>query len=271
MKNKAIFILIDGLNFDAAYTRMGYMLHIVERKAASSFKVKAELPTLSRPLYEVLMTGTPCIENGITNNRIVRRSHQKSIFHIARENGLSTAAAAYYWMSELYNRAPFQHLEDRDYSNEELTIQHGKFYFEDTYPDSHLFLDGHILLTRHSPDFLLIHPMGIDNIGHLHGAGSKEYYCKAAEMDNILSTYLPMWENAGYTIVVSSDHGMNEYGFHGGSEEFERMVPLWIIKRNTVYTHPLECIPQLELASLVCDLLKIPPAREMEGHRFFID
>lgn len=28
MKNKVIFILLDGLSFDAAYIRMGYMLHI---------------------------------------------------------------------------------------------------------------------------------------------------------------------------------------------------------------------------------------------------
>ena len=268
MKNKVIFILLDGLSYDAAYTRMGYMLHIIERKAGSFFKVKAELPTLSRPLYEVLMTGTPCSENGVTNNMVVRNSRKQSIFSIARENGLSTAAAAYYWMSELYNRAPFQHLDDRDYSNEELNIQHGKFYFEDTYPDSHLFLDGHVLMMRHNPHFLLVHTMGIDNAGHLYGGCSKEYYSKAGEADCILSTFLPVWKEAGYTVVVTSDHGMNEYGLHGGGRDIERLLPLWIIGGSTAYTHPQECVPQLELAPLLCELLGVSPSPEMVRHRF---
>lgn len=268
MQNKVIFILIDGLNYDAAYTRMGYMLHLSENKEADFFKVQAELPTLSRPLYEVLMTGTPCIRNGISNNMIVRTSNQKSIFHLARENGLTTAAAAYYWISELYNRAPFRHMEDRDYSNEQLTIQHGKFYFDDAYPDSHLFLDAHVLLKRHNPDFLLIHPMGTDFTGHLHGACTKEYYSKAAEMDSILSTFLPIWENEGYAIVITSDHGMNELGAHGGPGDLERLLPLWILGKGASWEHMSECIPQLELAPLVCELLGVQASKEMRGHGF---
>jgi Uncharacterized proteins of the AP superfamily len=268
MNHKVIFILLDGLSFDAAYSRMGYMLHTVEQNAAVLFRVRSELPTLSRPLYEVLMTGTPCLHNGITNNLIIRKSYQKSIFHMARENGLVTAAAAYYWMSELYNRAPFQHFEDRDYSNENFIIQHGKFYFDDAYPDSHLFLDGHVLLTQHSPDFLLIHPMGLDHTGHLYGGASKEYFQKAGEMDCILSTFLPVWEKAGYTIVVTSDHGMNEHGFHGGAGDSERMLPLWIIGQNIKYADSGQCIPQLELAPFVCELLGVTPSQDMIKHRF---
>lgn len=67
-------MLLDGLNYDAACAHMGYMLHLTENKIAGFYKVNAELPTLSQPLYEVLMTGTPCIANGITNNFTIRRS-----------------------------------------------------------------------------------------------------------------------------------------------------------------------------------------------------
>ena len=43
----------------------------------------------------------------------VRLSNQTSLFHLAKSSGKTTAAAAYYWVSELYNHAPFHHFEDR--------------------------------------------------------------------------------------------------------------------------------------------------------------
>lgn len=95
MSPKVLLIVLDGLRFDVAQTSMGYLAHLVERQQASLYKVQAELPTLSRPLYEVLLTGTPVSLNGITANDVVRLSHQKSIFHLAMAAGLTTAAAAY--------------------------------------------------------------------------------------------------------------------------------------------------------------------------------
>jgi predicted AlkP superfamily pyrophosphatase or phosphodiesterase len=97
--------------------------------------------------------------------------------------------------------------------------------------------------------------MGADFTGHLFGACSKEYARKAAEMDGILSTLLPVWLEKGYSIVVTADHGMNELGFHGGMGDLERLVPLWIIREGKVCTHPMDLIPQLEVPPMVCELL----------------
>ena len=81
--------------------------------------------TLSRLLYEVLLTGTPTLVHGITTNDVVRLSHQQSVFHLAAEAGLSTAAAAYTWFSKLYNRCPFDRFSDRDQYHSQQPIQHG--------------------------------------------------------------------------------------------------------------------------------------------------
>lgn len=67
---------------------MRYMYHLVEHNKAALYKVKSEMPSLSRPLYEVLLIGTPARLNGIKTNNVVRLSNQKSIFHICREHGL---------------------------------------------------------------------------------------------------------------------------------------------------------------------------------------
>ncbi len=263
MNTKVIQVVIDGLQYDTAVTQMGYLNHLVEIGKAARFQVTSELPSLSRPLYEVLLTGTPSSVNLITSNQTVRRSHQVSLFQLARERGLRTAAAAYYWVSELYNRAPFHYVEDRFQTNEENLIQYGLFYFDDAYPDSHLMLDGELLRRRYDPDFLYIHPMGVDNAGHLFGSDSRQYRGKAIEMDSHLANLLPVWMAAGYQIVVTSDHGMNRDGQHGGTGDEERLVPLYIIGSRAVPGVYEEPVPQLAVAPLICELLGIEPSSAM--------
>ena len=89
---------------------------------------------------------------------------------------MKTAAAAYYWMSELYYRAPFCPECDRYLAgNGDSLIDYGIFYYEDIYPDSHLYMDAEFLRKTYHPDFLLIHPMNIDDSGHRFGGDSPEY------------------------------------------------------------------------------------------------
>ncbi|MEB3102184.1 alkaline phosphatase family protein [Ferviditalea candida] len=266
--NKVIMIVLDGLRRDTARTQMGYVNHLVESSKASYYKVQSELPSLSRPLYEVLLTGTPSSVNGITANHIVRLSDRKSIFHLAGEKGLKTTAAAYYWVSELYNRAPFDRIADREQHDGNMPIQHGKFYFEDSYPDSHLFADAEVLRRQWDPDFLLIHPMGIDDAGHRFGSDSREYRAKALEADSILATLLPGWMQLGYTILITSDHGMNRDGYHGGTGPDERDVPLYVIGTSFEPGIYEETIPQLAVAPLVCNLLSLPLAEGMLRYAF---
>jgi len=263
--SKVILVVLDGLRYDTAVSQLGFMGHLVEKSKAALYKVKSELPSLSRPLYEVILTGTPSWMNGITSNREVRLSRQKSIFHLAREHNRTTAAAAYYWVSELYNRAPFNFIEDREQHNPELPIQHGMFYFEDHYPDSHLFLDGESLRRMYDPDFLYIHSMNIDDAGHKHTSESKEYRDAALRVDTILAQLVPKWMEEGYHILVTADHGMNEFANHGGTGVAERDVAMFAISpRFKPGDYTGEYIPQLAVAPLVCNLLGIPISPQMK-------
>lgn len=263
LNERLIFLVIDGLREDVSVSRMGFLAHLLEKGLAARYSVRSELPSLSRPLYEVLFTGTPASMNGITSNQIVRRSKMKSLFDLVRSEGGVTAAAAYYWVSELYNSAPFDRVSDREQEDEDRPIQYGRFYFDDAYPDSHLFIDAENLRLKHHPDLLLVHPMGIDDVGHRFGGNSKEYRAKAGEMDTLLSLFIPEWMNQGYQILVTSDHGMNAEGMHGGDEEVERKVPLYIISSKINPGIYSKLLPQLWIAPLACRLLGIPPSPEM--------
>lgn len=258
MPANVILIILDGLRCDVAQSSMGYLGHLVETAQVSFYKVQAELPTLSRPLYETLLTGTPSSHHGITANEVARPSHQTSIFHLATEQGLTTAAAAYHWFSELYNHAPFDPFNDREQHNLLQPIQHGKFYFEDAYPDSHLFADAEVLRQNWHPNFMLVHPMGLDYAGHCFGSDSKQYRGRAIAMDSLLAQYLPRWRTAGYDILITSDHGMNVDGQHGGTLPDVRETPLFCIGQGFRTGSYLAGLSQLAIAPLICQMLALP-------------
>jgi predicted AlkP superfamily pyrophosphatase or phosphodiesterase len=263
MTPKVLFILLDGLRFDVACTSMGYLGHLIEAGLASRYQVQAELPSVSRPVYEVLMTGTPSSVNGITSNSIARLSHQTSLFHLARQHQRTTAAAAYYFFSELYNAAPFSPFADREQHDAAKPIQHGRFYWDDAYPDSHLFADAEALRRQVDPDFMVVHPGGLDFAGHRYGGESAQYRNQAVAMDDLLAQMLPQWRAAGYELVITADHGMNPDGQHGGCTVAERAVPLVCLSDRIIPgTYP-EPLSQLAIAPLLCRLLELPPTPVM--------
>ena len=254
--NRTIFILLDGLRYATARDCLGYMEALVVAGDAQVYEIRSELPSLSRPLYETLMSGLPPVKHGVVSNDTVRVSRVPNVFSLATAAGLRTAAAAYHWYFELNNRAPFspefRHVED-DPGN----IRYGAFYWDDTYPDSHLFADADWLLRRHAPDFLVLHPMNIDDAGHRFGGASREYRNAARTASALLAKYLPAWRAAGYTILVTSDHGMSDDGNHGGPDVTEARVPLYTVGSDAFTFDTAKAPEQTEIAGLICSLLGI--------------
>jgi len=260
---KTIFVLLDGCGNKLARENLGFLEHMAEAKKAARYTVMGQLPAMSRPLYETLLTGVRVCDHGISNNFIVRLSKQKHVFGLCRENSLTTAASAYNWISELYNKAPFSPLTDRIQSNNEAAIQNGIFYFEDDYPDSHVFADAEYLRNTYDPDFLMIHTMGIDHAGHLHGGDSKEQAEAAIKVDIAISLLLPELIAKGYNILITADHGMGANGFHGGNTE-GRLLPLYLFAKNVrCGAFDETFLTQLAIAPLLCALLEISPEGEL--------
>ncbi|WP_271271196.1 alkaline phosphatase family protein [Aliamphritea hakodatensis] len=256
MSQKVILVVLDGLEYGVGEQCMGFLQALREQGQATLYKLQCELPSMSRPLYEAILTGVAPVNSGIVHNAVCRLSTQQSVFSLARAAGLTTAAAAYHWFSELYNRAPFSAKRDRHTADPELAIQYGTFYHQDHYPDDHLFADAEALRRQHDPDFLLVHPMNIDDAGHKAGWDSTKYRNTARHADMALSEYLPDWLAAGYQVLVTSDHGMNNDFSHGGILPEERMVPLYVMGQG--FSHHAEARPQqLELCGAVCQLLGI--------------
>lgn len=114
---------------------MGYLEHLIEVKLASRYTVLAELPTISRPLYD-----------------------------------------------------PIRDCEVNDCLS---SIQHGRFYTESSYPDQEVFSTVGMLALRYNPDYLLVHPMGMDHVGHIYGSDSSQYRNQAISQDFLIANFVP--------------------------------------------------------------------------------
>lgn len=80
-------------------------------------------------------------------------------------------------------------------------------------------------------DILILHYLGLDHIGHLHGPRSNLIGPKLEEMDHIIKymhQQLQVWEKRNSKksmLIVTADHGMEDGGGHGGATLPEVMVP----------------------------------------------
>ena len=257
MQHRVIFVLLDGLCLQTAQTCMGSLSALLAAERGVLLQVRSELPSLSRPLYECLLTGSTPLQSGIMHNAVVRRSNQQSVFDLASAQGRVTAASAYHWVSELYNHAPFDPVRDRIINDPQAAIAHGVFYQWDDYPDEAVFFDAEMLRQRYQPDLLMIHPMNIDDTGHHYGSDSSQYRNVVRRDDVYLSYYMAQWLQDGYQVIITADHGMNTDGTHGGQLAVERAVPLFLFGEAFVKEHkdPANVVKQTEICGLLCELL----------------
>ena len=264
--SKLIVILIDGLGFEDMKSSAGYLEHLVEWRVAAKYRVRGELPAMSRPMYETILTGLPVIEHGIVTNGYKRPSNCPNLFSLSKDAGKVNAAAAYSWISELYSsNGPYDPLAHRYQLESNGHIQHGIYYHVDDYPDAYLYYDGDYLRRTYTPDLLFLHPMNCDHMGHIYGSKSKEYRAAAINSADIISSLMEGWRTDGYDVIVTADHGMDELGEHGGNTEVQRDVALYIISDQVEpgdFTG--EHISQLQVAPLCCTLMGVKPGPRMQ-------
>jgi predicted AlkP superfamily pyrophosphatase or phosphodiesterase len=258
---RLILVLVDGLGFDTAAQQMGFLEGAVAAGQARRWRLHCALPSLSRPLYETIHTGLAPMDHGILSNETVRPSSAEHLFGRVRAAGGRTAAAAYAWFSELYDGVPYDPVMGREVDDPARVIQHGRFYTEDDTPDREVIRTGAMLAGRFSPDYLLIHPMGCDWVGHGYGADSPAYRRQAAMMDDLLAQYAPRWLAQGYTVAVTADHGMDADGRHGGTRPEVCSVPFYLL--GGPGGPPSAEASQLSVAPTLLALMGLPPAPAM--------
>jgi predicted AlkP superfamily pyrophosphatase or phosphodiesterase len=65
---RVILVLIDGLGYETSVRHCGYAEGLVRLGAARRWRLRTALPSMSRPLYETVLTGLAPHDHGITSN-----------------------------------------------------------------------------------------------------------------------------------------------------------------------------------------------------------
>ena len=93
--------------------------------------------------------------------------------------------------------------------------------------------------------------------GHIAVSDDAQYRNSARSADIILADYLQGWLQAGYQVLVTADHGMNNDRSHNGLLPEEREVPLFVL--GDAFSLNPDVMPrQTELCGTICELLGVP-------------
>lgn len=262
-------VLCDGLGDAPARDRMGYLEHLVEELKATRYVSRAVLPTMSLPNYESLHTGVTPHDHGKTSNHSLGASTMPNVFREATGAGLTTAVVGYSWLSELYHSSPFDPIEHVEFNEGPAGITYGRFYAAHDQPDSEVLLRGALLARRYTPNYLLVHPMGIDHAGHDHGRDSAQYGRAVSDLDQLLARVVPTWLELGYSVLVTADHGHDQHNSHGGTTDDVRNVPLYAIPADGQgQGQQAGVLSQLQVAPTLCAALGIDAPSTMQAKPF---
>jgi predicted AlkP superfamily pyrophosphatase or phosphodiesterase len=244
--SRAILISIDGLAgfyWDDPRASMPHLRALAERGALAR-RMETVFPSTTWPSHATLVTGVTPDHHGVVANHILNRATNSTedltgdpvydaaeifrvptIHDVAHAAGLRTAAID--WpgtrhAASLDFNLPFfkdQVIFETHTSAEvwkELTAlgypmdrmgewaQLPKRFLKDMMVGD---LADHVL-TRYSPDLLLVHFLCTDSFQHLHGPRSPEAYWAIAYVDGLIGRLLERLPNPDRTtIFVVSDHG----------------------------------------------------------------
>lgn len=266
-RRPVVLLVIDGLRRDRALRFLTTPARLADEGQGWYLPMTSLMPTNSRPSYNTISTGLPSPQNGIVDNHDVRLVTTPNIWSLARAAGLCTAASAYYWWSELYNRAPFDKERDTRVQNGDGGIQHAFFYRRDGEPDAVVLAHALLLWQRHHPDVLLVHPMSVDYAGDYWGADALAYDECVRALDTLLGPFVTaLWrERPDAVILLTADHGMSERGGHGWDAPELREVVFYTLGRDLPPAPLSGEATALDIAPTVLRLLHLPIPAEMAG------
>ncbi|XP_050682399.1 GPI ethanolamine phosphate transferase 2 isoform X4 [Leptidea sinapis] len=287
-ENSVVLMVIDGLRYDFVTEEyMPYTGQLIKNKSACIYVSVAEPPTVTMPRIKspqrkkekaqwrrtinfwrdifAMMTGSVSTFADVALNFGAPAVRGDSVLRVAAARGRRTI---------LYGDDTWVRLFPGLWTEHDGTTS----FFVTDYTE----VDNNV--TRHLDtaletdddkkpkfDFLVLHYLGLDHIGHLEGARSPKIKPKLIEMDEVIKKIhqgMMKWERKG-VLLVCGDHGMREAGGHGGSSPAEVLVPLVVLQTQGVQCpHPLGTGPtveQVDIAPSIAWLLNAPIPGDSSG------
>ncbi|MEM7005939.1 MAG: alkaline phosphatase family protein [Pseudomonadota bacterium] len=272
--NKVCLILIDGLRDDTARAACKNLMSAVDTGEARLWTMRACLPTISAPLYESIHTGIAPAEHGLKDNEGIRPSTDPSVFSVVKAAGGQCGIVGHSYFHTLFGGSEFDPFEHIEVNDTDATIAYSRYYSMDGYDTDNSVQPAEIdlcaqtwtIASQYAPQYLLLHTSSCDTLGHAHTGLGKGYFRQAEKVDSAICQLIPRLLELGYEVLVTSDHGMDEVGDHGGDAECLRNVP-FIAFSNKLRAKSLEVLDQRSLAPTILALagVAIPQSMKFEA------
>ncbi|XP_072942547.1 GPI ethanolamine phosphate transferase 2 isoform X1 [Epargyreus clarus] len=265
-ENTVVLMVIDGLRYDfVREDLMPFTGEIVKNKTACIYVCVADPPTVTMPRIKAMMTGSVSTFADVALNFGAPAVQGDSVLRVAANRGRK---------SIMYGDDTWLRLFPGLWSESDGTTS----FFVTDYTEVDNNVTRHLdkVLTpdeKNKPtfDFLVLHYLGLDHIGHLEGANSPKIKPKLLEMDEIVKkiyTAMQKWDRTG-VLMIGGDHGMRDAGGHGGSSPAEVLVPLVVVKTGDnacpYKLGPGPAISQVDIAPTIAWLLNAPIPGDSSG------
>nr|XP_018896552.1 PREDICTED: GPI ethanolamine phosphate transferase 2 [Bemisia tabaci] len=266
--DKVVLMVVDSLRYDFLgdkllldRTYMPYVSSLLRNDETSCItKATASPPTVTMPRIKAITTGMAPTYIDIIRNLNATHVNDDNILLRARNHGLKLA---FYGDDTWLKMFPgyFQRSEG-------VT----SFYVSD-YTEVDVNVTRNVVEELKNDDWniLILHYLGLDHIGHVHGAFSDLIPEKLKEMDYVFQlihdhlTEKRRKTKKSFLMILCGDHGMKDQGGHGGASADETTVP-FVTVGLPCSSEEKNAITQLDIVPTLSVLMGLPIPLKSSGN-----
>ena len=248
-----LFVIVDGLRYDVATDPQLMPRFSAAMKRHRSADILAGPVSMTSSAMQSIGSGQRGRLEQIARNINPDPPPFQSWMQNARERGLRVALVGDRGWAEMYGSA----FDEMRLDPPGVAIDYD--YNEQT------FRDGREIVAR-KPNALILHFVTPDHQGHAYGVRSAKYRAHITSFDGMLFGLLaevgPEW-----TVIVTSDHGANDAGDHGGDVLVQRRSPIFAYGPGIAApAPPSPQLDQIDLAGTLSALIGAPAPCHSQGH-----
>jgi hypothetical protein len=250
LASRVAVVLLDGLRPMEAFNP-DYMPQLSARREHAAWGIaRSGEITMTVPGVRTLGAGVSSDFLEILHNWTPRSSPVTSLFTVAKAKGLHTIICGDHVWKRVFADID-RHIDTR--------LDAWRYYSDPVHaPDQEHLDDIRELLAAKTPfDVLVVHLVGPDHASHRHRVTSPEFQQYTRWIDPKLDEMLDGLLAAGATILVTSDHGMSDFGQHGGDEPTARKTP-YLLQGPGILPGPGPGLNQADLPATLAALLGLP-------------
>ena len=272
--HRLVVVVLDGLG-EEAFSDALETAHLTDFRWRAS--VDMGTPSLSRPVYHVLLTGTHQSVSGIGNNTHAGRARADDLATRVREAGgtVGWALEGVPWFHDLFGQPEdtYENAWPRPAARPIAAAERSPEPPAAADPGRSPLIERFAPMARvlaQTSTFALLHFVEIDHAGHSHGAESEEYRRAAADavqaVVHLRDAHAESPAGPRTVWMLGADHGHRPRGGHGGPEpEVVRTTWLGLWPSAAPRVDLPSPVPADRLAATFAAILGVAPPRMALG------